>query len=141
MHLSMVFHVISNHLLLISIKTDICAQTFLAINLIFEIANPIWTCMLIEKREISWLIKFVDLSKSWKHLQFFSGSQDCQIIKFLRLTYSQLHYLITLPSRTDVTSRQLVFWEFSTHNSVVSATTFIKNGPSNHHAYSKHYVY
>ena len=28
----------------------------------------------------------------------------------------------------DVTPRQLIFWEFSTHNSVISATTFIKNG-------------
>ena len=37
---------------------------------------------------------------------------------------------ITLPSRMDVTSRQLIFWEFSTHNSVISATTFIKNGPN-----------
>ena len=36
----------------------------------------------------------------------------------------------TLSSRIDVTSRQLIFWEFSTHNSVISATTFIKNGPN-----------
>ena len=39
-------------------------------------------------------------------------------------------YVITLPSRIDVTSRQIIFWEFSTHNSVISATTFIKNGPN-----------
>ena len=38
--------------------------------------------------------------------------------------------LVTLPSRIDVTSRQLIFREFSTHNSVISATTFIKNGPN-----------
>ena len=36
----------------------------------------------------------------------------------------------TLPCRIDVTSRQLIFWEFFTHNSVISATTFIKNGPN-----------
>ena len=30
----------------------------------------------------------------------------------------------------DVTSQQLLFWEFYTHNSVISATIFIKNGPS-----------
>ena len=34
----------------------------------------------------------------------------------------------TLPFRIDVTSRQLIFWEFSTNNSVIWATTFIKNG-------------
>ena len=38
--------------------------------------------------------------------------------------------VITLPSQIDVTSRQLIFWEISTHNSVISATTFIKNGPN-----------
>ena len=36
----------------------------------------------------------------------------------------------TLPSRIDVTSWQLIFWELSTLNSVISATTFIKNGPN-----------
>ena len=36
----------------------------------------------------------------------------------------------TLPSQIDVTSGQLIFWEISTHNSVISATTFIKNGPN-----------
>ena len=36
----------------------------------------------------------------------------------------------TLPSRIDMTSRQLIFWEFSTHNSVIPATTFIKNDPN-----------
>ena len=36
----------------------------------------------------------------------------------------------TLPSRIDVTPRQLIFWEFSTQNSVISATTFIINGPN-----------
>ena len=35
-----------------------------------------------------------------------------------------------LPSQVDVTSRQLILWEISTHNSVISATTFIKNGPN-----------
>ena len=35
-----------------------------------------------------------------------------------------------LPSRIDVTPWQLIFWEFSTHNSVISAITFIKNGPN-----------
>ena len=34
---------------------------------------------------------------------------------------------VTLASRTDVTSWQLIFREFSTQNSVISATTFIKN--------------
>ena len=34
----------------------------------------------------------------------------------------------TLPSPIDATSRQLIFGEFSSHNSVISATTFIKNG-------------
>ena len=29
-----------------------------------------------------------------------------------------------------MTSRQLIFWEFSTHNSVISVTAFIKNGPN-----------
>ena len=38
--------------------------------------------------------------------------------------------VITLPSQIDVTSRQLIFWEISTHNSVISATMFIKNGPN-----------
>ena len=37
---------------------------------------------------------------------------------------------ITLPSRIDAKLRQLIFWEFPTHNSVISATTFIKNGPN-----------
>ena len=37
---------------------------------------------------------------------------------------------LTLPSWIDVTSQQLIFWEFSMHNSVISATTFIKNGPN-----------
>ena len=37
---------------------------------------------------------------------------------------------LTLPSGIDVTSQQLIFWEFSTHISVISATTFIKNGPN-----------
>ena len=32
--------------------------------------------------------------------------------------------MITLPSR------QLICWEFSIHNSVILATTFIKNGPN-----------
>ena len=38
------------------------------------------------------------------------------------------HSFIT--SRIDVTSRQLIFLEFSTQNSVISVTTFIKNGPN-----------
>ena len=37
---------------------------------------------------------------------------------------------ITLLSQIDVTSRQLILWEFYTHNSVISATKFIKNGPN-----------
>ena len=36
----------------------------------------------------------------------------------------------SFPSRIDMTSRKLIFWEFYTHNSVISATTFIKNGPN-----------
>ena len=43
--------------------------------------------------------------------------------------YSRV-FLFTVPSRINVTSRQLIFWEFSTRNSVISATTFIKNGPN-----------
>ena len=38
--------------------------------------------------------------------------------------------VFTLSSRINVTSRQLIFWEFSAHNFVVSANTFIKNGPN-----------
>ena len=38
--------------------------------------------------------------------------------------------LVTLPSWIDVTSWQLIFREFSTHSSVISAITFIKNGPN-----------
>ena len=38
--------------------------------------------------------------------------------------------LYTIPSRIDVTSRQLIFWAFFTHNSVISATTFVKKGPN-----------
>ena len=34
--------------------------------------------------------------------------------------------LITLPSRIDVAPQQLIFWEFSTRNSVIPDTTFIK---------------
>ena len=34
------------------------------------------------------------------------------------------------PSRIDIMSRKLIFWEFYTHKSVISATTFIKNGPN-----------
>ena len=37
---------------------------------------------------------------------------------------------ITLPSRIDETSRRLIFRKFPTLNSVISATTFIKNGPN-----------
>ena len=37
---------------------------------------------------------------------------------------------VTLPSWIDVTSHQVIFWEFSPHNSVISATIFIKNGPN-----------
>ena len=36
----------------------------------------------------------------------------------------------TLPSRIDVVPRKLIFWEFSTHNFVMSGSTFIKNGPN-----------
>ena len=36
----------------------------------------------------------------------------------------------TLSSWIDVTSQQLIFWEFSTHNSVILVTTFIKTGPN-----------
>ena len=37
---------------------------------------------------------------------------------------------IILPSRINVTPWQLIFWEFSTHKSVISGTTFTKNGPN-----------
>ena len=39
-------------------------------------------------------------------------------------------YICTLTSRIDVASRQLILWGFSTHNSVISATTYIKIGPN-----------
>ena len=41
-----------------------------------------------------------------------------------------MNFLCTLPSQIDVAPRQLIFWEFSTHNFVISGATFIKNGPN-----------
>ena len=48
----------------------------------------------------------------------------------LKIPQSSKYARVTLPSQIEVTSRQLIFWEFSTHNSVISATTFIKSGPN-----------
>ena len=38
--------------------------------------------------------------------------------------------MFNIEIKIDVTSRQLIFWEFSTHKSIISATTFTKNGPN-----------
>ena len=48
----------------------------------------------------------------------------------LKIPQSSEYARVTLPSQIEVTSRQLIFWEFSTHNSVISATTFIKSCPN-----------
>ena len=48
----------------------------------------------------------------------------------LKIPQSSKYARVTLPSQIEVTSQQLIFWEFSTHNSVISATTFIKSGPN-----------
>ena len=62
--------------------------------------------------------------KHWKLLLFFSKINLSRFEKEMKKTSQKS----TVPSRIDVTSRQLILWEFSTHNSVISATTFVKNG-------------
>ena len=70
------------------------------------------------------VVPFLTIVNSWKLLTILTKNS---ILDFRPV---QDPPLATLPSRIDVTSRQLIFWEFSTHNSVISTTTLIKNGPN-----------
>ena len=74
----------------------------------------------------------VAVKKLWKQIQ---GKNLSQLDNWASLTlqafqnYWNLYVIYSsLPNRLDVTA--INFWEFSTHNSVISATTFIKNGPN-----------
>ena len=57
-----------------------------------------------------------------------SQQRSFQYLQSLLEKKCLLHSRPTLPFQIDVTSRQLIFWKFSTHKSLISATTFIKNG-------------
>ena len=90
----------------------------------------LWGYEVLQLQVDSWtdakykVVPFLTIDNSWKLLIIVTKNS---ILDFAPI---QDPPLATLPSPIDFTSRQLIFWEFSTNNSVISATTLIKNGPN-----------